>query len=526
MAIAGDHQPALRRKDRRGIETPSGRAIVDRPSGKNCLRASEVGQLDPFDIAGKRIRGDFGNHGTPGPHAGCQPQNRKKEVPDDHRRHYPAFRAAIRLLAGIALAANAALADSTPPDSLVDATTVLSDDSLSWYDSLERDRPLPTSLRWAATTRDGTSRHSVSFLRDVDSGLSLAWRHSTPGGLANRNLSWKSNAVSVRIGDLAPWTRLPLLEGAASRSGATATDTSLSRRLLFGAGRAANGIDLEAGGDSWRIRSRGRIERDPCGQTGGSGAIAASYRFVTIGARISSTDSAAMAPVAAAIAIGSSRNRIEATFVESADHGIVAAWLASAAMDREQTRLRLALRHVPNGFKHDGTTSRWTGTTAGTISLRRAVRDESAVRFQLDARRDSLGKVDSKAQTEFSVEEDDWSLRTIGSWSENSASTPRWSARSRATRSMGPATPSLEISLSDSAGMQNVSTRIGAEVRRGSQILSGSVSYSALTGTSWGVSHSSEAETASMRLSFLLAAKSSLRDDAPIVATGSIACSW
>lgn len=457
---------------------------------------------------------------------GREPQDDKKKLPEDHRRHYPAFRAAIRVLAIIALSSGAALADATAADSLVDATTLLSDDSLSWYDSLERDRPLPTSLRWAATTRDGTSRHSVSFERDVDSGLSLAWRHSTPGGLVNRNLSWKSNDLSVRLGDLRPWTRLALLEGASSRPGAAASDTSLPGRLLFGSGRSPNGIDIEAGSGSWKILSRARFERDARGRDGGSGAVAATYRFVTIGARISSTDSTTLAPRAASIAVGGVRNRIEAAIADTRDRGIVAAWLASAEMERERTRTRFALRHVPNGFEHDGTASRWTGTTAGTLSVRRAVREESAILFQLDARRDSLGKVDSKAQTEFAVEEDDWSVRTIGSWSENSANTPRWSARSRATRSVGAATPSLEISLSDSAGMRNVSTRIGVQVRRGSQILSGSASYSALTGTTWGLSHSSEAETTSMRLGFLLAAKSSLRDDAPIVATGSVACSW
>lgn len=447
-------------------------------------------------------------------------------MPEDHRRHYPAFRAAIRLLAAIAFSGGAALADTAMPDSLVDAATLVPEDSLSWYDSLERDRPLPTSLRWAATTRDGTSRHSVSFERDVDSGLSLAWRHTTPGGLVGRNLSWKSDDVSVRIGDLRPWTRLALLEGASSRPGATASDTSLPGRLLFGSGRAPNGIDLEAGSGAWKILSRARFERDARGRESGSGAVAASWRLVTIGARISSTDSAAQAPRAASIAIGSVRNRIEAAFAESPDRGIVAAWLASAEMERERTRTRLALRHVPSGFDHDGAVSRWRGTTAGTLSVRRAVRDESAVRFQLDTRRDSLGKVDSKALAEFAVVEEGWSMRTAGSWSENSPSTPRWSARSLATTTLGPATPSLEIALSDSSGTRNVSSRIGVQVRRGSQILSGSASYSALAGTSWSVSHSSEAETASMRLSFLLAAKSSLRGDAPIGATGSVACSW
>jgi len=447
-------------------------------------------------------------------------------VPKEHRRHYPAFRAAIRLLAAIALSGGAALADTTMPDSLVDAATLVSDDSLSWYDSLERDRPLPTSLRWAATTRGGTSRHSVSFERDVDSGLSLAWRHTTPGGLVSRNLSWKSDDVSVRIGDLRPWTRLALLEGASSRPGAAASDTSLPGRLLFGSGRAPNGVDLEAGSGAWKILSRARFERDAQGQYGGSGAVAASWRLVTIGARISSTDSAALAPRAASIAIGSVRNRIEAAIADMHDRGIVAAWLASAEMERERTRTRFALRHVPNGFEHDGAVSRWRGTTAGTLSVRRAVRDESAIRFQFDARRDSLGKVDSKGLAEFAVQEEDWSVRTIGAWSENSQNTPRWSARSLATKTLGPATPSLEIALSDSSGMRNVSTRIGAQVRRGSQILSGSASYSALTGTSWSVSHSSEAETTSMRLSFLLAARSSLRDGSPVAATGSVACSW
>lgn len=422
--------------------------------------------------------------------------------------------------------AGAAFTRSPAPDSLADATTVVVDDSLSWADSLEQEHPLPNSLRWATTTRDGTSRHSVSFLRDVDSGLSLSWRHSTPGGLVNRNLSWKSDAFSVRVGDLSPWTRLPLLEGASSRPGAKAADTSFSQRLLHGSGRAPNGIDLEAGGDSWRIRSRARIERDARGREVGSGAVAASYRLVTVGARISSMDSSTMSPFAAVLAVGSSRNRIQAAFAESPDHGIVAAWLANAAMERERTRLAVALRHVPSGFQHDGAVSRWRGTSAGTVSVRRAVRDGASIRFQLDAGRDSLGRVDSRGRTEFAVEEDGWSLRTDGSWSENSPRAPRWSARSRASRSLGAATPLLEIALADSAGTRNVSTRIGAELRRGSQILSGSASYSVLAGTSWSVSHSSEAETASMRLSFLLAAKSSLRADMPIAATGSVACSW
>lgn len=422
--------------------------------------------------------------------------------------------------------AGTAFGQSPAPDSLADATTAAADDSLSWVDSLEQDRPLPNSLRWAATTRDGSSRHSVSFLRDADSGLSLAWRHSTPGGLVSRNLSWKSDVFSVRVGDLSPWARLPLLEGASSRPGAKASDTSLSRRLLHGSGRAPNGIDLEAVGGSWRVRSRARIERDAQGRDVGSGAVAASYRLVTVGARVSSMDSSTMSPVAAVLAVGSTRNRIQAAFAESPDHGIVAAWLANAALERRRTRLAAALRHVPSGFQHDGAVSRWTGTTAGTVSVRRAVREGTLIRFQLDARRDSLGKVDSRGQTEFAVEDGDWSMRTVGSWSENSPSAPRWSARSRAARSLGTATPSLEIALSDSSGMRNVSTRIGAEVRRGSQILSGSASYSVLAGTSWSVSHSSEAETASMRLSFLLAAKSSLRADMPIAATGSVACSW
>lgn len=422
--------------------------------------------------------------------------------------------------------AGVAFAQSPTLDSLPDATTVVADDSLSWTDSLEPDRSLPNSLRWAATTRDGSSRHSVSFLRDADSGLSLAWRHNTPGGLVNRNLSWKSNAFSAQIGDLSPWAGLPLLEGASSRPGARTSDTSLPGRLLFGSGRSTNGIDLEAVGDPWRVRSRARIERDAQGREVGSGAVAASYRLVTVGARVSSMDSSAMSPVAAVLAVGSTRNRIQAAVAESPDGGIVAAWLANAEMERERTRLAVALRHVPSGFQHDGAVSRWTGTTAGTVSVRRAVRDGASIRFQLDARRDSLGKVDSKARTEFSVEEDDWSMRTIGAWSENSPDAPRWSARARASKSAGPATPSLEIALADSAGIQKLSTRIGVDIRRGSQILSGSATYSALAGTSWSVSHSSEAETASMRLSFLLAAKSSLRADMPIAATGSVACSW
>lgn len=526
LAVGRNHQQSPGRKESGRIQATDGPSTADRPARKDLSAPGSGREFDPFRFAIRRIRCDLRHDGALRPQPSDKRSTKRETSHGKHGRHYRLFLFCALLLLLGATGSFASFDEQVPFDSLPDAASSTENDSLEWDDSLARASSARGKLSWASSVRGGSCRSVANLEHASEEGFSLSLRHSDPGGLKRRKLSYNSEAISLRAGDLSPWSDLRLLEGASSRKGWKG-DTTLVDRLMFGSGSTINGLEAEASGVDAAARARLVYGKTRSGEMAGSGSASVRWRSATIGLRYVLPDSAgADAGCVAAIGVGGPNSHLEVAIADPSRSRSSVSMLGRIAADAGDVRMSLAGRHVPAGFRHEGLPSGWNGTSAATASLSRRIDQGSRVGFVLDALRDSTGRVGARGLAEVEAGIPEVRLRSRAGWSENSPKAPRWNARSVATFESGSLSPSIGVAISDSAGRNSTRGEAGARFRHGSQIVTGTVSYSPTAGSDWRISQSSETTAGSLRLALDLSATGALRGAGALGASGSVAVGW
>lgn len=367
-------------------------------------------------------------------------------------------------------------------------------------------------------------RQNLSARQSATQGISWEVQHADPGGLRRRAISWRGDFVGVAIGDLAPWSDHPLLEGTSVVTGPR--DTALERQILYGSGTHPNGLDLNAKWRWVRVQARQRIERADMGAVRLSSAVVTELGPVSLGLRLA--DSSAGTPVTRVASFGLQGfgMRGEAAWLDPYGPRSATAFQGQGRFASDLSRLDIQFRHLEAGFSHDGLSKRWSTGTAAAIGLQRDIASDVGLTLQLDGARDSLGKVGARTRSMLHLEHSlfDWIM--AGTWSENMNHVPRWSIGSQIGGKLDFLSPGVAFAVSDSAGKPSASVRLGMKLQRGSQELSTSGSYATHGGPRWTAQHKTTFDAENRRLEFLLSVAGGLRPTSTLLAQGSLACAW
>jgi len=442
-----------------------------------------------------------------------------------HAHHSPVFSTVFRVLALLFAACLPLLAQDSGLDSLPSSFTPDSLATTTWDDSTRTAASNASSARWTMTSRDGVVRRALSVRTRDLAGISAEVQHSDPGGLRRRTLQWKAESFALRAGDLSPWARHPLLEGASRKTGSR--DTALDRQFLYGAGTRPNGVDLEASVEGLKTMSRGRWERDANGRVRGSGAALVELDGFCLGARASDPAPSEGGSHAFVAGVRGEVGHIELAWLDREGAPGSAALDAAATTDLGASRWQAKIRMVPAKFRHDGMATGWTGTSAAQLRSERNLSPKATVGMQLDGLRDSTGKVSARGASSVHVvptEELDLSLRA--GLSENQTRASRWFVFARLAARLGDLSPFAEMSVRDSLGIRSPTGRAGIKANRGNQELLASATMSPINGATWTASHKTRLETGAARLEFALSASGAARSGTPVTAQGSVACAW
>ena len=262
----------------------------------------------------------------------------------------------------------------------------------------------------------------------------LAGRDDSGWSPVRQRVSWTESDMGVQMGDLAPWSDEPLVEGASRRSGTGHPLGSL------GSGNGVSGIDAHVTDHEtlpWSVSVRSRVAASTLGRGRASTLFGAGPFRAGVAA---SQGRPALA--IGGIGVDAEDAHLDASMIAGdagwGMHGAISAHAGSAKHSIE-------VRKVDRGLDHDGLPKGWSGAThAQARSLWRG--DESSASVSGDVGEDSSGRRRTRAFGELSH---DWRgvearLRTRWTRSPTSES---YRATPGLARSLGHFRPWFEVAI-------------------------------------------------------------------------------